>query len=443
MASEKFGKYYLGECLGKGSSSTVFKCTDEFGNNLDLAIKILNKNISNTPEVIKAFNTEIKALKTIDHPNIIKIYDYGKIKNNLYIVIEIINGFLLSEVIKQYTWIPEKKALVILGQICEALKAVHREQIVHRDLNPSNIMLTKAGVIKLIDFGASKIHSDIDERLSNTLPGTLIGTIAYMSPEQLDGRPISYQSDIYSLGIIFYEMLLGKNPNRTGTPKDFLKKLFSTQNIVSSKVLSNISPEAGILLSKMLSKNTSERYKNIEQILIDLYIALKEQKNKPQTIYNFYKKNPFFEEFTNIELKLISEITKIKKFKKYERIIEEGDIGRELYFICDGELKVSKDTEFNIEKEELLAHLETNMIFGEMSFLEENLPVRTASVISESQGMLYILHYNDLMRLKNKLPDVIIKFYKATSRILINRLRLTSERLANTRLTLKNFSKLN
>ena len=202
------GRYELTEKIGEGGMAVVYKGRDRLLNRY-VAIKILKPEFARDAKFIESFRRESQAAASLSHPNIVNIYDVGREGNIHYIVMELIEGSILSDLIKQHGALDWKRAVEITKQIARALSFAHANHIIHRDVKPHNIMITQSGTAKITDFGIAKVlsSSNVGE---NT--GTVMGSVHYFSPEQARGGYIDEKSDIYSLGIVLYEMLTGKVP---------------------------------------------------------------------------------------------------------------------------------------------------------------------------------------------------------------------------------------
>lgn len=202
------GRYELTEKIGEGGMAVVYKGRDRLLNRY-VAIKILKPEFARDAKFIESFRRESQAAASLSHPNIVNIYDVGREGNIHYIVMELIEGSILSDLIKEHGALDWKRAVEITKQIARALSFAHANHIIHRDVKPHNIMITQSGTAKITDFGIAKVlsSSSVGE---NT--GTVMGSVHYFSPEQARGGYIDEKSDIYSLGIVLYEMLTGKVP---------------------------------------------------------------------------------------------------------------------------------------------------------------------------------------------------------------------------------------
>lgn len=202
------GRYELTDKIGEGGMAVVYKGRDRLLNRY-VAIKILKPEFARDAKFIEGFRRESQAAASLSHPNIVNIYDVGREGNIHYIVMELIEGSILSDMIKEQGVIEWKRAVEIAKQIARALSFAHANHIIHRDVKPHNIMITNSGTAKITDFGIAKVLSSSNVGEST---GTVMGSVHYFSPEQARGGYIDEKSDIYSLGIVLYEMLTGKVP---------------------------------------------------------------------------------------------------------------------------------------------------------------------------------------------------------------------------------------
>jgi eukaryotic-like serine/threonine-protein kinase len=220
-AGTHLGRYEIRSLLGAGGMGEVYRARDPKLNR-DVAIKVLPAAFSADPERLRRFEQEAQAAGALNHPNILAIYDVATHEGAPYVVSELLEGETLRERLKGAA-LPARKALDYALQIARGLAAAHEKGIVHRDLKPENLFLTKEGRVKILDFGLAKLieprggcetPAELPTRPLNTDPGTVMGTVGYMSPEQVRGQPVDHRSDIFSLGVILYEMLAGERPFR-------------------------------------------------------------------------------------------------------------------------------------------------------------------------------------------------------------------------------------
>ncbi|HEY6356936.1 MAG TPA: serine/threonine-protein kinase, partial [Vicinamibacterales bacterium] len=262
------GKYRLDKRLSSGGMGTVYKATHLMLGKA-LAVKLIKADLPASPDVVRRFQREAKAASNLNHPNIVPAYDLGQTPDGtLYIAMEYIDGPSLKEVI-QAGPIDPARTITLLRQVASALSLAHKHDIIHRDLKPQNIMLTKDAdgrdVAKLLDFGIAKTLDDSATQLTAT--GFSLGTPQYMSPEQAYGRPVDGRSDLYSLGIILYEMLVGEVPfNDPSTPAVLVKQMTEAPTPPTLKRPDRqISPELAAIALRCLEKDPAKRFQTADE----------------------------------------------------------------------------------------------------------------------------------------------------------------------------------
>src|SRR5262245_10762783 len=204
---QRLGSYEVVSLLGRGGQGEVYRAHDpRLGR--DVAIKVLPEQFSKDEDRLKRFEQEARATGVLNHPNILAAYDVGTYENSPYIVSELLEGETLGETLKSEA-IPLRRALDYAAQIARGLAAAHEKGFVHRDLKPDNIVVTKDGRVKILDFGLAKLTETVEKNRSElptiaSEPGVVLGTVGYMSPEQVRGQTIDHRSDIFSFGAILY-----------------------------------------------------------------------------------------------------------------------------------------------------------------------------------------------------------------------------------------------
>jgi len=240
--------------LGAGGMATVYKAVQK---SLDrqVAIKELKKAYHADDQIVRRFERESKVAASLQHENIVHIYDYWK-KPTYCIVMEYVDGANLADVIEKIGALPIDVGMMIAIQICHALDYAHMRGLIHRDIKPSNIMIKRNGEVKLMDFGIAQSRN----LESLTMPGTLIGTPAYMSPEQVLGQPLDARSDIFSFGIVLYEMLTGVKPFADDEGRSVSAKILKDKFRAPRRVNSDIPRGIQRLIKKCLRKKPQRRY---------------------------------------------------------------------------------------------------------------------------------------------------------------------------------------
>ncbi len=266
-------RYEILEEAGNGGMATVFKAKDHVLNRY-VAVKVLKDEYTTDSDFIKRFNSEAQSAAGLSHANIVSIYDVGfEEENNLYyIVMELVKGKTLKQIIKKDGVISWKWAVNIAMQIASALEEAHKNGIVHRDIKPHNIIITEDGVAKVTDFGIAKAVSNS----TITAFGTTIGSVHYFSPEQAKGGVTDAKSDLYSLGVVMYEMLTGKVPFDADTPVSVALKHMQEEPKEPIEINGDIPTAINQIVVKAMRKDPNERYQTATEMLQDLAKALKD-----------------------------------------------------------------------------------------------------------------------------------------------------------------------
>jgi len=268
-------RYELIEKIGGGGMAIVYKAKCHLLNRY-VAVKILRSEFTDDEEFVKRFRVEAQAAASLSHPNIVSIFDVGHEGNIHYIVMEFINGVTLKEYINRQGVLPWREAANIAIQICSALEQAHKNHIIHRDIKPHNIMITKEGIAKVTDFGIARAVSSA----TITMVGSTIGSVHYFSPEQARGSITDEKSDLYSLGITIYEMVTGKVPFDGESPVAIALKHIQEKAERPSDANPSVPKGVNDLIVKSIKKDQSLRYQNASEMLSDLQRTLGEPNTK-------------------------------------------------------------------------------------------------------------------------------------------------------------------
>ena len=263
-------RYEIIEKIGEGGMATVYKAKCNILKRY-VAVKVLRDEFTTDEEFIKRFNTEAQSAASLTHPNIVSIYDVGHEENIYYIVMELVQGKTLKDIINEDGTLPWKWALNVSIQVASALEMAHRNSIVHRDIKPHNIIITEDGIAKVTDFGIAKAVSNS----TITAFGTTIGSVHYFSPEHARGGYTDAKSDLYSLGVVMYEMLTGRVPFDADTPVSIALKHMQEKPIEPIKLNPTIPYAVNKIIMKAMEKDPNERYQSATEMLKDLSMALK------------------------------------------------------------------------------------------------------------------------------------------------------------------------
>lgn len=258
-------RYELLEQVGEGGMAIVYKARCNKLNRY-VAVKILKAEYSDNEEIVSKFKKEATAIAKLSDNNIVNVLDVGTQGDTNYIVMELVNGKTLKEVIEQFGKVSYETAITIAIQVAKALDCAHKNNIIHRDIKPQNILVTEDGLVKVTDFGIAK--SSDSATLTNT--STILGSAHYFSPEQAKGSFIDDRTDIYSLGVVMYEMLTGKVPFEADSPVTIALKHLQEQVIPPKELNSKIPESLNKVVLKCMEKDANKRYQDVKELISDL-----------------------------------------------------------------------------------------------------------------------------------------------------------------------------
>lgn len=263
-----YGSYHIRSLTGVGAMAEVYRATDR-RTGREVALKVLRHGFIGADDRLRRFEREARALTATNHPNIVHVYEVGRHNRTPFIAMEYVDGPTLRELLDAGISTPER-AIALARQLAEGLRAAHAQGIVHRDLKPENVMVDPNGVVKILDFGLSKPLSsggsarggtDTCEQL--TVPGTILGTLEYMAPEQASGEPVDYRGDQFAFGAILYEMITGRVAFRRDTPTRVLAAVIEGQ---PEPMGDDIPEELRDIVERCLRKKPDERFKSMSAV---------------------------------------------------------------------------------------------------------------------------------------------------------------------------------
>ncbi len=263
------GRYELIEKIGDGGMAIVYKARCRLLNRY-VAIKILKPEYTKDVKVLDSFRRESQAAASLSHPNIVNIYDVGREGNIHYIVMELIEGMTLADMIDEESPMPYKKVINITRQIAAGLSFAHKNNIIHRDIKPHNILMTRDGVAKIADFGIAKAISESTIMKKTTGDDMVMGSVHYFSPEQARGGYVDAKSDIYSLGIVMYEMLTGRVPFDADSPVAVALMHMNDPMTPPSYFVSGIPPRLENIIIKATDKVQVNRFATVDELIREL-----------------------------------------------------------------------------------------------------------------------------------------------------------------------------
>ena len=265
-------RYNVLSLLGLGGMAVVFECNDVYTNKI-VAVKIMKEELLPIPGMLETFKKEVKATVQMSHPNIMEIYSEGVFQTRPYLVLEYLKGQTLLDKIEYYTKFSVKEACEIMVQLLDAISYTHNHKIIHRDIKPQNIFYLSNGTVKLGDFGIAKNEKEAENH------GKILGSVHFLAPEVLQGKPFSIASDIYAAGITLFQLVTGNLPF-DGSTKEVADQQVKREFPSASSYVISIPKDFDEIIFKAVEKNPKNRYKNADEFkrAIQLYLLGKKEK---------------------------------------------------------------------------------------------------------------------------------------------------------------------
>src|ERR1700758_452110 len=260
----KIGKYDVIDVIGRGGMGIVYKATDPFLDRL-VAIKMMTGGYSDNPDLLKRFFREAQSTGSLQHPNIVTVFQLGDHEGNPYLVMEFLEGESLDSIISSHRELTLLEKINLIVDVCHGLEHAHRRGIVHRDIKPANIMVSKEGAAKMVNFGMAQMTTQ-----NVTKPGQIMGSISYMAPEQVNGKPVDARTDIFSTGVVLYQLLTYSHPFDGESTAATLLKIIHDAPPPLKNFTTEYPPELETIISKALAKDREERYHSAEDLALDL-----------------------------------------------------------------------------------------------------------------------------------------------------------------------------
>ena len=424
----KIGKYELGRVLGSGATSTVYLGYDPFTQR-DVAIKVAFPEILKHPERGKLYThlflNEASLVGKLAHPHIVQIYDAVVAEDLCYIVMEYVPGGTLEDCCKAKKLLSVERIVEIIFKCTRALDFAHRIGITHRDIKPANILYVgdvPGGEIKISDFGAAIV----DQPERTLVSG--IGSPAYMSPEQVRELPLDHRTDIYSLGVVMYQLLTGQLPFQASSNYNIIYQIINTVPMPPSRLRKGVPETIDAIIARAMHKDVNQRYATWQEFAQDLALAFREKQAKAirrnlseSEKFDILRNLPFFADFSDVELWEVMRFSTWSTVPPKQPVIREGDVGDFFCFLIDGELKVTKNGR-------TLNLLTVGDCFGEMAVISKSTSTRGADIVALSEEARIITVQGDAMR---QASDACrMHFYQAFLEVLTSRLTIANARLA-------------
>ncbi len=418
---KQLGKYEVLEIAGKGNMAVVYKAHDPFAD-LDVAIKLCQATEDQSGGKIarKLFFNEAHTAGALDHPNILSVLDAGEQDNQPYIVMEYVEGAdTLRTYIQPDALLPIPRVVEILYQCAKALDYAHRRGVIHRDIKPSNIMLTQDGQVKIGDFGIAE-----DALSDETQVMGMLGSPRYMSPEQVRETELNHQTDLYSLGVVAYELVTGSPPLLAKSIVQMVRKIIDDEPVPIIERRPDAPPKLVDIINKAMAKSIEQRYEYGYEMAADLAMLFGEldhgrTESKPVDRFKTARELAIFNEFSDAEIKEVLKFSHWFNVAANTTVIDEKESEDAFYIIASGAVSIGF-------KGREVAELYKGQCFGEIAVI--NRSQRSASVTSREES--------SLIRISGKMLERIsmgcqLRFNQVFLKTMIARLALSNERIVN------------
>ena len=425
---ERIGKYEIRDKLGEGATSVVYRGYDPFGKR-DVAVKLIFPDILRDKERGRQYRhlllTEASLAGKLAHPHIVQIFDAVVDEEQSYIVMEYVPGGTLEPFCTPDNLLPIERLVEIIFKCTRALDYAFRAGITHRDIKPANILLVEnsaGGDIKISDFGAAQVTGG-DQTRTQVMG---VGSPAYMSPQQLRDRPLTHQTDIYSLGVVMYQLLTGRLPFESTSNYGMIYQICNTEPPPPSTFRADIPRELEAVVMRAMQKELSVRYQtwgafshDLAQIFRNQQLPTNQQIFPDSEKFEALRTLPFFAEFSDVEIWEVVRFSSWREVAPRTRIMQDGEPGEFFAFLLDGELSVEKN-------HRPLVTLQPGACFGEMAVIRRGNRDRGADVVANTTARIITIpaqalqHASDACRMH---------FYQGFLDILASRLTESNRRL--------------
>ena len=417
------GKYRIERELGRGASGVVYLARDTFRDNL-VAIKQIHPHLLKDPaqsgKYRRLLHNEAVLAGQINHPHIVSLIDFDERANPPYLVLEYVPGRSLEVHTTPDTLLPVSEVRDIVFKCCNALEYAHFHGLVHRDIKPANLLLRNDGAVKLTDFGAALSQNGDVTQLAG-----LIGSPAYMSPEQIREERLTQHSDMFSLGVVLYELLTGHKPFQGETDFSTIYKIGAEQPVSMRVLRPDLSSMLDDVVRKALAKKPQDRFANwsdFEDAIVGASTSLTKLASQFTEVQRFQtlRQLDFFKDFSDVAIWETLRLGRIRTLDRGTVLMEEDSIGRSFYLLLDGVVKVTK-------KNLALTKLRAGVSIGEMVYLQPGKQVRSATVIAETEVSVLKIKSASLQQASAELQSC---FDKAFIKMLVARLIASNQQLS-------------
>ena len=426
--AERIGKYEVIRPLGKGATATVYLARNP-DDDSEVAIKLIrldNENAAMRRRLAKLFQIETQVARRLNHPNIVKVFDAVVEDKRAYMVMEYVKGKPMDEFCAIDRLLPMHRVIGIVFKCCMALDHAYKMGVIHRDIKPANILLGEDDNPKLSDFGLALFLAQKGETESTFIQG--VGSPAYMSPEQIKAYPLNQKTDLYSMGVVLFQLLTGRLPFRAPNHAALMYKIINAETPSATALNPNLPPLIDKILKKALEKDLYSRYQNGAEFAKDLtavrYQLVDEVEDtaRDQDRFMRLRRMPFFTPFEDIEVWETLRFCVWRNVAEKVTLMTEGEEDRRFGIIVSGSVEVSTEGR-------ALARLGAGEVVGEIAYLHPNHPART-STVTTLEPTEYLEINASALDLSSE--EVVDRFRKVLLAIVFERFQALNKALAKT-----------
>jgi len=418
--SLQVGKYDVQKLLGKGATGTVYLAKDTFSGK-EVALKTIEPEVFRDPEFGTVYRSqflnEASLAGKLRHPHIVAILDAVVEEDSGYIAMEIVSGGDLAQFVNPDKLLPVEDVLQIGFKCCGALEYAFAQGIVHRDIKPANIMIVQGTDVKIADFGAAFL------RKSQAVQTAAMGSPFYMSPEQIEGKALTHHSDMYSLGVVLYELLTGKRPFVADTLEELVRKILNDNPAPPSSLRKGLPKDIDLAMLKLLGKKPEHRYATWGELAIDLSrlgaLVLPAGAIPDSEKFVSLKRVPMLSGLSDAEIWEMARAGKWSRVPRAQNIVREGEAGQSFFFAAKGEVKI-------VRQNRLLNMVSSGEFFGEMAYIWGGELPRHAT--ADAMTDLLLVEF-DPAKIGEMSLGAQLQLVKAVTRNVVDRLTLANQRL--------------
>ena len=422
--SLQVGKYDVQKLLGKGATGTVYLAKDTFSGK-EVALKTIEPEVFRDPEFGTVYRSqflnEASLAGKLRHPHIVAILDAVVEADSGYIAMEIVTGGDLAQFVKPDKLLPVEDVLQIGFKCCGALDYAFSQGIVHRDIKPANIMIVQGTDVKIADFGAAFL------RKSAAVQTAAMGSPFYMSPEQIEGKELTLHSDMYSLGVVLYELLTGRRPFVADTLEGLVKKILIENPAPPSSLRKGLPKDIDLAMLKLLGKRPEHRFSTWNELAVELSrlgaLVLPPDAIPDSAKFVSLKRVPMLSDLSDAEVWELAQAGKWSRVPRATNIVRENEPGNSVFFLAKGEIKI-------VRGGRLINMVNAGEFFGDMAYLWGGELPRHATADAMTDLLLAEFERPAIEKMST---GAQLHLTRALARNVVDRLALANQRLANVR----------